>query len=103
MRHHVYENMYQLGLEDFMTVETNIGSIMFRHRLILYRGINLGRRNSILLQYIFHEIGISSFNVGASYKTVLCQLKEAGSEGLVGFQLYSLQVREENYFTKFLP
>ena len=99
---HVYGNKYQFGFEYFMTVETNLGSSMFRHRLVLYRGINCGKRNSILLQNIFHEGGISSFNVGTTYKTVLCQLKEANSERLVGFKIYSLQVREENYFTKFL-
>ena len=44
MGHHVFENKYQLGFEDYMKVETNLGSTMFRYIWVLYRGINFGRR-----------------------------------------------------------
>jgi len=44
MGHHVFENRYQLGFEDLMKVETNLGSTMFRYHLDLYKGINFGRR-----------------------------------------------------------
>ena len=69
--HYVYENKYKIGLEDFMTVEINLGSTMFRHYLFLYSGINFGKRNSIFLQNIFREGGISFFNVGISHEGVL--------------------------------
>jgi len=43
MGHHVFENKYQLGFEDFVKVETNLGPTMFRYFLVLYRGIDFGR------------------------------------------------------------
>jgi hypothetical protein len=58
MGHHIYECKCKFGFETFVAVESHLASAVFRHFMVLYRGVNTLTEKTLLLQSSSNEGGV---------------------------------------------